>query len=90
MPSVLACHMLPTNKLETLKTAAASSDWSSAGEVFIDLGLDANTAADRFQVEALAPNALNRPDGSSTGPVGRGFSLRARRNVEGKLAQHRI
>lgn len=30
--------MLPTAKLEALKTAALSSDWSTAGEAFIELG----------------------------------------------------
>lgn len=45
--------MLNIAKLEALKAAALSSDWSSAGEAFIELGLGAVTAADRFQLETV-------------------------------------
>jgi len=50
--------------LESLKAAALSSDWSSAGEAFIDLGLGADTAGDRFQLETIG-RAVRLRDGDA-------------------------
>ena len=42
--------------MEALRGAALADDWTLAGSLFIELGLDtADNSGDRFKVEVLAP-----------------------------------
>jgi len=50
--------------LQQLKTAAMANDWSTAGNVYIELSLGAPGMADRFRVEVLAP-AIRLRDGEA-------------------------
>ena len=52
--------MLEPTKLQALRIAAVSDDWPSAGEVYLELVLQANNKADQFTVETIAPAVLLR------------------------------